>query len=91
MGNLSNALCTSLKEYDLVYDTLQLSDANTFSILVSSKYSDLTVRCEGRDFKVHKVIVCGQSNFFASICDGDWKVRIGTGSLPATNFAHTIR
>ncbi|KAF2085251.1 hypothetical protein K490DRAFT_67899 [Saccharata proteae CBS 121410] len=37
------------------------------------KYSDLTVQCEDREFKVHKVIVCGQSSYFSKMCDGDWK------------------
>lgn len=88
LGNLTDALRTSLKEYDIVSDALWAPDVNTFSFLVSSKYSDLVVRCEGRDFKVHKVIVCGQSDFFSGICDGDWKVRPETGSLPSTHVAH---
>lgn len=42
----------------------------------SSKYSDLIIRCEDREFKVHRIVVCGQSKYFSKICDGDWKVRL---------------
>jgi len=74
-----DALHASLKKYSLVSNALWLHDANTFSSFSSSKYSDLVIRCEGQDFKVHKVVVCGQSDYFASICDGEWKVRIEMG------------
>ncbi|KAI9784670.1 MAG: hypothetical protein M1816_000786 [Peltula sp. TS41687] len=41
--------------------------------LTSSKYSDLIIRCGGQEFKVHKVILCGQSKFFDKACDAGWK------------------
>lgn len=88
VGHLSDALQTSLKEYDLVYNVRWLLIADTASFLVLPKYSDLVVRCEGRDFKVHKVIVCGQSEFFSTICDGDWKVQIETESILSTDNTH---
>lgn len=46
------------------------------SYFESSKYSDLVIRCEGQEFKVHKIVVCGQSKYFSVMCDGDWKVRL---------------
>ena len=42
----------------------------------SGAYSDLTIRCgDGREFKVHKDIVCPQSQFFAkAVEEGRFKV-----------------
>lgn len=31
-------------------------------------YTDLTLRCQGRDFHVHRVVICLQSGYFASAC-----------------------
>ncbi|KAI9776086.1 MAG: hypothetical protein M1839_000599 [Geoglossum umbratile] len=53
-----------------LFDALHASLKN---YLNSAKYSDLIIRCEGREFKVHKIILCGQSKYFSTICDGDWK------------------
>jgi hypothetical protein len=50
----------------------------TFSCLESSQYSDATIRCEGREFKVHKIVVCTQSEFFSKAFNGDWKRSTGT-------------
>ena len=38
------------------------------------KYSDLELLCQGQAFKVHKVIVCGQSPVLSAACDGGFKV-----------------
>lgn len=43
-------------------------------ILNSSKYSDLILTCKGNEWKVHRVILCSQSTFFAAACDGEFKV-----------------
>ena len=43
-------------------------------LLGSGKYSDLTVTCGPRGWKVHKGVLCLQSDFFAKACDGDFKV-----------------
>lgn len=38
-------------------------------LLESGKYSDLTIPCHGCDFKVHKVILCPQSEVMSKLCD----------------------
>jgi hypothetical protein len=44
-------------------------------LLGSGKYSDLTLRRGSRSWKVHKGVLCLQSDFFAKACDGDFRVR----------------
>ncbi len=44
------------------------------SVFESSKYSDLTIRCRGKEFKVHRIILCPRSTFFAAACDGEFQV-----------------
>lgn len=44
------------------------------SLLESGEYSDFIIRCGGKDFKVHKVIVCPQSSFFKAALAGGFKV-----------------
>ena len=48
----------------------------------SSDYSDLTIRCEEREWKVHRAIICPQSKFFAVACNGDFKVNSAPESIP---------
>ena len=43
--------------------------ANTAKLLINPKYSDLTITCDGREFKVHKAIVCSASPVLAAECD----------------------
>ena len=31
--------------------------------------------CKGVEFKVHRLILCRASTFFAAVCSGSWKVR----------------
>lgn len=40
----------------------------------SAKYSDLTIKCGADEYKLHRVIVCQRSAFFAAACDGQFKV-----------------
>ncbi|CAG8950511.1 hypothetical protein HYFRA_00007008 [Hymenoscyphus fraxineus] len=48
------------------------------SLRNDSKYTDLEIQCQGRVFKVHKAIVCGQVEFFASCANLPFQV---SGSL----------
>ncbi|KAK3640302.1 hypothetical protein LTR56_011898 [Elasticomyces elasticus] len=36
----------------------------------TAKYTDLTIKCYGTVWRVHKVIVCPQSSYLATLCDG---------------------
>lgn len=40
------------------------ANANERSCFESGKYSDLTIKSGPREFKVHKVVVCEQSEWF---------------------------
>ncbi len=40
----------------------------------SGRYSDLTIKCQGRVFKVHRAIVCLQSKPLAAAIEGGFKV-----------------
>jgi hypothetical protein len=44
------------------------------SMLDDPKYWDLTIKCGDRKWRVHKMIVCSQSTYFADLCDGKIKV-----------------
>ena len=46
------------------------------SLLTSEKYSDLTIICGDRNFKVHRAVVCTQSKFFSLACDGGFQVGV---------------
>lgn len=44
------------------------------SLLDDPKYSDLTIHCDGRTFRVHKVIICLQSKPLAAHVDNPFLV-----------------
>jgi hypothetical protein len=46
------------------------------SLLGSEKFSDMTIRCGGREFKAHRAIVCPQSHFFERAVMGGFAVSI---------------
>jgi hypothetical protein len=54
-------------------------------LLASEKYSDLTILCHGREFKVHKAILCPQSEVFSKICDTDMQEK-RTGTIEHEEF-----
>jgi hypothetical protein len=54
-------------------------------LLSSEKYSDLTIKCRGREFKVHKAILCPQSEVISTQCDIDMRER-RTGVIEHEEF-----
>lgn len=55
------------------------------NFLRSSKYSDLTIVCHGREFKVHKAILCPQARMISKMCDADMQER-STGIIRHKEF-----
>ncbi len=49
------------------------------------KYSDLVIECEGREWRVHRAIVCSASAVHARECDGYMKERF-TGRIMHDEF-----
>ena len=54
-------------------ETKPLHATRLSTLLESGKYSDLTLKCGSRNWKVHKSVLCIQSDFFAKACDGNFK------------------
>ncbi|KAI8723182.1 BTB domain-containing protein [Fusarium sp. LHS14.1] len=47
--------------------------ASLSTLLHSEKFSDMTIRCGGREFKAHRAIVCTQSTFFDRALSSNFK------------------
>ncbi len=47
-------------------------------LLKSGDYSDLTITCQGTDFKVHRAVVCSGSTMIRAACNSDFEARYGT-------------
>ncbi|PQE33412.1 BTB POZ domain protein [Rutstroemia sp. NJR-2017a WRK4] len=41
--------------------------------LNSPSLSDGIIECENKEFKIHKLVLCAQSNYFSKAFQGDWK------------------
>ncbi|KAK4939980.1 hypothetical protein LTR10_019832 [Elasticomyces elasticus] len=50
-----------------------LSDSIYFEFLNTGKYSDLTIECQGAEFKVHRMVVCPQSAMLDKACSGPFE------------------
>ncbi|KAK7718094.1 hypothetical protein SLS63_010577 [Diaporthe eres] len=46
---------------------------NLGALLKSGTFSDLQLSCEGRDFAVHKAILCSQSRVISAECEGNFE------------------
>ncbi|KAK4901663.1 hypothetical protein LTR27_001435 [Elasticomyces elasticus] len=55
------------------------------------KHADLTVICAERSWRVHKIILCAQSPFFAKACDGDFKASDLDGPIEAETGVITLK
>ena len=43
-------------------------------LLETGKYSDFIIECGGRQFKLHRSIICPQSKFLEVLCDSNFEV-----------------
>ncbi|KAF9894298.1 hypothetical protein FE257_007801 [Aspergillus nanangensis] len=60
-------------------------------ILSKENYSDLTISCQGRDFKVHRAIVCYHSSFFRNALKGGFKDDVDSPEpKPKTHKSGTV-
>jgi hypothetical protein len=50
-------------------------------LLQSAKYTDLTIVCRGREFPVHRAIVCPHSPFLDAACSSGFQVSAGSLSV----------
>ncbi|KAF4458120.1 Speckle-type POZ protein [Fusarium austroafricanum] len=50
-----------------------LSTSVSDRLFKTGAYSDFTITCRGKEFKVHKAIICPQSSFFKAACNGSFK------------------
>lgn len=48
--------------------------ASLSGIFKSGEYSDMTIYCGGRDFKVYRAIDSSRCRFFTAACDGEFQV-----------------
>ena len=47
--------------------------SSNWALLQSGQYSDLTVKCEAREWKVHRLVICPRSGFFENACKNDFE------------------
>lgn len=43
-------------------------------LMTSGQFSDLKLVCQGREFKIHKLVACSQSSVIATALKGEFKV-----------------
>ncbi|OJJ35967.1 hypothetical protein ASPWEDRAFT_172752 [Aspergillus wentii DTO 134E9] len=46
---------------------------NIKKLFRSSKYTDVTIRTDDGEYKVHKLVLCAQSEYFNRLFDGNWR------------------
>ena len=56
-------------------------------LMLSQKYTDMVLCCQGKEFKVHRAIICTQSPVLAAACDGGFKVCISNLNRSLRNSA----
>ncbi|KLJ07494.1 hypothetical protein EMPG_17010 [Blastomyces silverae] len=54
-------------------DTEYTLSASLKSFFISSTFTDFTIQVADEEFKVHKLIICGQSEFFSRMFNTQWK------------------
>ncbi|KAK3631535.1 hypothetical protein LTR56_012291 [Elasticomyces elasticus] len=54
-----------------IFEECSNTDRAVKSLHEEEEYADLTIECGGRTYRVHKAIVCGQSDWFQAACRKD--------------------
>lgn len=75
--DVSSILCIStlpsMAHNDPV-DELASFAVRQLSLFETGTYHDFIIKCGKRSFKVHRSIICPQSEFLRVVCVGGWKV-----------------
>ncbi|KAK3896845.1 hypothetical protein C8A05DRAFT_48292 [Staphylotrichum tortipilum] len=85
MSAAANAEAAEAAPVRVRVDELQVPSiyAGISALLGSEKFSDMTIRCGGREFKAHRAIVCPQSRFFDRALTGGFaEAATGIVDLP---------
>jgi hypothetical protein len=70
----SKELLEGLKTY-MHYHIHEIYNTNSIGRLYNSgEYSDLTICCAGKNYRVHKAVICSQSSYFGTMCRSGFKV-----------------
>ncbi|MCJ1289159.1 hypothetical protein MMC34_000691 [Xylographa carneopallida] len=59
--------------------------------MASGAYHDLVIHCRPRSWKVHRVVLCVQSEFFRNVCDGPFEVQATPLPTPPAPGFHPSR
>ncbi|RPA71765.1 hypothetical protein BJ508DRAFT_245225 [Ascobolus immersus RN42] len=70
---VADAILAAARRRETREDPAESITAGNLSLLRSGKYSDLTLKCKGEEFKVHCSILCPQSEFFAACVESGMK------------------
>ena len=54
------------------------------TLLETGDYHDFVLKAGGRSFKVHRCIICPQSDVLKVLCDGPWKASTDTSARRRT-------
>lgn len=65
---------------------LQLFIIVSDRLYASGEYSDLVISCRGKEYHVHKAIVCTQSGFLAAACHPGFKVSSNSYACNCSNL-----
>ncbi|KAL1836765.1 hypothetical protein VTJ49DRAFT_4705 [Mycothermus thermophilus] len=70
-------------EHNTLQDLRTPIYASLSTLRMSDKWTDMTIRCGGREYKVHRAVVCSQSQFFDLALSGPFlEARTGVVDLP---------
>jgi hypothetical protein len=69
-----NRLFTLCDLHWLIKMSASILQSMMTNLFLDGKYSDLTISCQGVDFRLHRAIVCSQSQYFDAAVNGNFKV-----------------